>query len=90
MEPGGTAGPRRVGTGGTRRERTATNTPRLRKSNRRFRSKGEVERRRDNDGRLADGEGKRDSARPNAEGGAGGGSRGWRAIMRTWCPIVDG
>ncbi|CAM9281667.1 unnamed protein product, partial [Ectocarpus sp. 12 AP-2014] len=32
MEPGGTAGPRRVGTGGARRERTATNTPRLRKS----------------------------------------------------------
>ncbi|CAN0087615.1 unnamed protein product [Ectocarpus sp. 8 AP-2014] len=65
MEPGGTAGPRRVGTGGARRERTATNTPRLRKSNC-FRSKGEVKRGRDNDGRLADGEGKRDSARPNA------------------------
>ncbi|CAM9368717.1 unnamed protein product, partial [Ectocarpus sp. 13 AM-2016] len=76
MEPGSTAGPRRIGTGGVRRERTATNTPRLRKSNCRFRSKGEVKRRRDNDRRLADGEGKRDSARQNALGGAGSGSRG--------------
>ncbi|CAM9335027.1 unnamed protein product [Ectocarpus fasciculatus] len=65
MEPGGTAGPRRVGTGGARRERSTTNTPRLRKSNCRFRGKGRG-RKRDHDESLATGEVGMDPAPPNS------------------------